>query len=1056
MSLRIISGRAGTGKTTYIHCEMIEDLKTNPLGAPIFIIVPDQMSFSTEYDLTNKYDVDGIMRAQVVTFKRLAWYILQLTGGIARDMVDSTGYRMLIRRVLEDHKEEFQLFKQAAGKQGFTQEIEKLLREFTQFNVTTETIGPIIENLQQLNASPTLLAKMQDLSLILTKLKEHLGDTYTDSEGFYPILQEKIAEAGLQEAQIYLDGFVAFTKREFDVLAELIKHTKRVTIVLPFEQEADAFDNGAVFHRGAATYVKLMEFAQTHGIEIEAREIFTDNYRYANDDLQHIECNFNAPRPMRQAAQGNVRIIEGANRRAEVQAIAREILRLVQEEGYRYKEIGIMHRQAEAYDNLISMTFAQYGIPVFSNEKRPMLHHPLIEFARSTLEAIATNWQYEPLFRAIKTDLFFPAQANVRKMREQMDELENFVIEKGLVGHRWETDDYWRYKKVRSFEKIQPQSTKEQEKERALHYARDLVREPLQKLKVKIENAHQGRDIAIALYEYVDELQVFDKLVRLKDREEAEGEHDLSSEHEQAWNGWVNVLDQFVIMFGDVALTLEQAGEILEEGYSALQFSNIPPTIDEVTVSTVEYSRFDNMKAIFIIGVNDGIYPMRMDNEGLISDVERETMQQIDVELSPSSKSRLLQEAFLFYRAISSPTNRLYITFASADEESKALLPSLYINRLHKLFEVEGKRTLPHERIFIDPIEELDESKWMHYIRHPRPSIAYLTMQLKRAHLEQKLGDEWIALKAFYEQDEEWNRVLQVAMTPLTKKNEAEPLKPEVTEKLYGNELQGSVSRLERFYQCAFSHFATYGLRLDERAEFRLETFAMGDLFHEALRQILSEKEAEPLKTYSQCLAKAREKVEQLVGIFSYRILESNARYTYIKEKLIRIIGRTLFALTTHNEKSRFKPLAHELSFGMTDMKSTSDEEQQKSLKALEISLNHNRKMKLRGQIDRIDGYQDGNDLFLRVVDYKSSSRDLDLSEVYHGISLQLLTYLDVAMRNIGDLVELENLIARSAGVLYVHVHDPLLTLEDYSDASRKLSNARFTYRQSISVRCNG
>lgn len=1054
LSLRVISGRAGTGKTTKIHREIIRDLQEHPLGPPIFIIVPDQMSFTTEYELTNKYELQGIMRAQVMTFKRLAWYVLQETGGIARDQLDNVGYRMLIRRVLEEHKEEFQLFRQAAGKRGFTKEIERLLKEFNQYNVTGETIGPLIKELEATNASNTLLAKMKDLQIIIEQLEAKIGNSYVNGEGFYPVLIEQLPNAqSLQDAQVYLDGFSSFTLREFEIVQQLLSLTKRVTIVLPFEKVEDAVDTGAIFHRGAQTYDKLLNFTFESGIEVEPREHFEQNFRFTNTDLSHLECYFSAPMIERKQAEGFVQIIEGANRRAEVQGIAREIARLVEEEGLRYNNIGVMYRQADVYDPLIFTAFEQYGIPVFSNEKRTMLHHPLIEFSRSVLEAITTNWQYEPVFRSIKTDLFFPLNANEVTLREKMDQLENFVIAKGIIGNRWHDEHVWFYKKFRSLENISKNQTNaELEMQRYLISARDLVRQPLMALEKKLKKAETGKDIAIALFEFMGNLAVYEKLVHLKDKELENGELDYASEHEQAWNGWVNVLEQFVLMFGDHEITLEEAAQILDEGFESLQFSNIPPSIDEVTVSTVEFSRFDNMKVVFIIGVNDGVYPMRMDDEGIISDTERESFEAIDYELSPSSKSRLLQESFLMYRALSSPTYRLYVTYPSADEESKGLLPSLYINRLHKLFEVGGARTLPHARIFIDPIEEIDDTKALSYLRHPAPSLGFLMMQLKRAETSTDIADEWRALKAFYEQDAQWQPILDVVMRPLLQKNEAEPLREDITQALYGEELRASVSRIERFYSCAFSHFSAYGLRLNERAEYRLETFAMGDLFHEALRQILSENDSQLLQTYAQCLTKARQTVESLVSIFSYRILESNARYTYIKEKLIRIVGRTLYALNMHDSKSRFKPLVHEKPFGMMDQKNI-DEKQQKSLKDLEIKLENERKMLLSGQIDRIDGYQEGSNYFMRVVDYKSSGRELDLNEVYYGISLQLLTYLDVALRNAKDLIpnmeEIETLIAKSAGMLYVHVHDPLLTLEDYGNEvlreQTRLENYRMT-----------
>ena len=874
-----------------------------------------------------------------------------------------------------------------------------------------------------------MLSKTKDLQIILQELEHELGDTYVDGEAYYPVLLTQLKNAEkIKEAHIYIDGFTQFTVREFDVIKQLLLYAERVTVVLPLEDEHDKDDDQALFYRGAVMYDKLMEEAKNLQVDLEPREHLFGSYRYNNLDLKHIEANFHEPLWNSRKAQGFVQIFEGANRRAEVHAIAREICRLVKEENIRYKDIGIMYRQADVYDPLILTTFSQYDIPVFTNEKKTMLHHPLIEFSRSILEVITSKWQYEPVFRSVKTDLFFPLKTDVNEMREKADRFENFVIAQGIYGYRWFEESRWLYKKYRGLEFLTNRQTDEELAiQRIIDEMKDLIREPLEQLQNNLKEAETGREIAISLYQCIEDLHIYEKLAALKDAEL--GSHQLTeaNEHDQAWNKWVNVLDQFVIMFGDQKMTVEEAAKILDEGYDTLEFSNIPPAVDEVKVGTVEYSRYDNMKVVFVIGVNDGVYPMRMDYEGLITDTERGWFAAVDTELSPTSKHRLLQEAFLIYRAFSSPADRLYVTYASSDEESKSLLPSLYINRLHKLFEINGQKTLPHQRILIDPIEELEHENVLSYIRHPRTAVAYLMMQLRQAQYTNELSPEWVALKRFYEQDAKWKPMLETVMRPLEKKNEAESLTHTITDELYGTDLNSSVSRIEKFYSCPFAHFSTYGLGLEERVEYKLETFAMGDLFHEALKWISIETKKHNILwnklTREQCVQLARRAVEHIVPVFSHQILLSSARYRYIQHKLIRIVEKTMIALSHQAKSSHFKPIAIEASFGPG----------KEMLPPLDIDLNGGRKMHLRGRIDRIDSVEIDHTAYLRVVDYKSSSRDLDLNEVYHGLSLQLLTYLNVAVDNASHWIEGE---AEPAGVLYVHVHNPLLKLEEELDAS--------------------
>ncbi|MFJ7735935.1 helicase-exonuclease AddAB subunit AddB [Lysinibacillus sp. NPDC097287] len=1025
MSLRVISGRAGTGKSAFIHKEIVEQLKSDPLGDPIFIIVPDQMSYTTEYELTNRHGLNGLIRAQVMTFKRLAWLVLQETGGIAREEVNGYGYRMLIRKLLEEQKSDFSLFRQAAGKRGFTEEIETLLREFSRYSVNSTVLAEVSESLKAIDAPNTLQAKTNDLQVVLKALEERLGTTYVDSEGYYPILTEQLKNSEtMKNATIYIDGFTAFTVRELELVKELLKVTKQVTVVLPFDRADEANDEQALFNEAATTNQRLHDIAVEEGVDVDPPLHFVTTHRFQTGDLRHIEAGFSEILPTSQASTGDLAVLEASNRRSEIHAIAREITKLTRHDKYRFKDIVLLYRQADVYDPLIATIFPQYDIPVFLNSKKPMLHHPLIEFSRSALEVVISNWKYEPVFRSVKTDLFFPLQSELSVWRERADRLENYCLAQGIYGERWFEEPRWFYKKYRGLEfHSRIQTDEERAMQAEIEAIRDVIRDPLKKMQDKLEMAKSGRDVAIALFELVEEVHVFEKLQTMKDREIDKGDMLAASEHDQAWNQWIAVLDQFVYMFGDQEMTAEEAAKILDEGFDTLEFSRIPPTLDEVTVATVELARLSDIKVAFVLGMNDGVYPTRLDYEGLLSDTEREWFTQIGYELAPTSKNRLLQENFLIYRALTTPSEKLYMTYPTADEEGKALLSSFYMKKVIGDDKTAGLLSgVSIQRVVIDPIEELAENTALSYLRHPRTALSYLMVQLRQAEHSRELAPEWLALKKFYEQDPYWALILQRVMHPVAHKNEAEPLEPYITQELYGSKLTSSVSRVEKYFRCPFSHFTTYGLRLEERAEYRLESFAMGDLFHEALKWITEETQRQQISwirlTKQQIQQLSRQAVEQIVPVFSHQILLSSARYRYIQRKLIRIVERTMTALSQHANVSHFKPIAIEASFGPG---------RDEQLPPLEIDLTGGKKMLMRGRIDRVDSATIDDRSYLRVVDYKSSSRDLDLNEVYHGLSLQVMTYLDVAMENSSYWLPGD---AEPAGVLYVHVHNPMLKLD--------------------------
>ncbi|WP_033540930.1 helicase-exonuclease AddAB subunit AddB [Planococcus sp. CAU13] len=1005
MSLRIIYGRAGSGKTSLIIDEIVETLKGQADGDPIFFIVPDQMSFSTEYRLSSADDMKGMIRAQAVTFKRLAWRVLQEAGGISRKEVDSFGYRMLIRSLLEQYKEDFQLFRRAAGKRGFTDQIEQLIKEFSRYCVDCGELTNIRSSLAEAGAPRTLLDKAADLELILAEIENRLGRVFVDSEGHLALLSEKIRfSEQIKASDIYIDGFVTFTAREYEIIFELMRHAKSVSIALPMDGAANANDEQALFFQSASTARRLVDLANKEGIQVENGIHLPSPQRFSNQELTHIERHFDDYPLQKTESQGHVRLVEAASRRAEVHAMARSIREQVRN-GLRYKEIAVLYRQPEVYDELINTIFPQYELPYFISQKKSMLHHPLIEFCRSVLEAVQSNYSYEPVFRAIKTDLFFP-QGSVGKWRERSDVLENFVIANGIYGERWFEEKRWFFKKYRGLEfHTGIQTDEELALQAELHAVRDLVRDPLSRLKEKLESCSTGREIAKTLFLFVEEMGIYDKILDLKEREEAEHRLLAAAEHEQAWKQWIEVLDQFVLMFGDTEIKFSAAVKILDEGFETLEFSRIPPSLDEITVSTIDLARLMDIRSVFVIGVNDGVLPKRIEQEGLLTDLDREWFAKIGFELAPSTKTRLLDETFMAYRAFTSASDFLTVSYAIADEEGKALLPSMYIQ---KFMDMLGIGLTP---AVVDP-EELEQPDHMSYISHPRAALAYLSSQIRSG----KLTPEWQAVLAYYEEDPLWASVVERIMEP-AKPNVADPLREEIAEPLYGSPIASSVSRVETFYGCPYAHFTAYGLRLEERNQYKLAAPAMGDLFHAAIKWISDEVSRLDVSWSSlsekDCRKLAKQAVEQLSPYFVNHILISSHRYRYIQHKLEAIIRQTAFTLSRHAKVTGFRPVALEVGFGTKE-----------TIPPLDIPLKKGRRMNIRGRIDRIDSTDINGKPYIRVVDYKSSKQGLDLGEVYHGIALQTFTYLDVALthsdRWLGEPAE-------PAGVLYFHMHNPML-----------------------------
>ncbi|MED1470251.1 helicase-exonuclease AddAB subunit AddB [Bacillus salipaludis] len=1014
MSVRMIIGRSGSGKTSLCLNEIRDRLMENPMGKPIIYIVPEQMTFLSEYHLARDPQIGGTIRAQVYSFPRLAWRILQETGGISRYHLSNVGMNMLIRKIIEEQKEQLNLFERAADKQGFIQQLEQMIIEFKRYCVRPEEL---IEGSVKLGneSAKALQDKLHDLEIIYKHFEDEVFGKYIDSEDYFQLLSEKVASSRyLKEAEIYIDGFYSFTPQEYLVIKELMKNCRSVTIAMTTDQVSvhAAPDELDLFRLSSDACHSIFEMASAEGIEVEEPILLKNQQKWNHPSLRHLEEMFDERPVVPYEGPTAIHIGQAVSRRAEIEGIAREIRELVRTKGYRYRDIALVIRNGGDYHDLLVPVFDDHQIPYFIDQKRTMLNHPLIEFLRSSLEVIQTYWRYEPIFRVIKTELLYPLQENPGKMREKMDRLENYCLAYGIKGSKWTKKERWSYRRSYGLELETVQTDAEKEIEQELNELKLMVSAPILRLSRRLKKADTGRKLCEAIYLYLEELEVPAKLEKWKLAEEEQGNLVKMREHEQVWNAVIDLLDQYVEILGDEPISLKAYTAILEAGFESLRFSLIPPAIDQVLIGDLEKSRLTEIKVAFVVGVNEGVLPAKLTDEGILADDDREMLMIAGIKVAPSSRTRLLDENFLAYKALTIPSDLLYVTYPLANNEGKALIPSSYIKRVKDMF--------PGlvEHVFVtDPVELVEEDQ-LSFVSNPTSTLSYLTAQLQLKKRNYSISPLWWKVYNFYIEGVGKAQAEKV-LSSLFYTNQTVNLSKDVAEELYGETIQASVSRMELFNGCAFSHFAQHGLKLRERQIFRLEAPDIGELFHAALKHISDtvneQKIAWSNLTRQQCEVLSKEAVNTLAPKLQNEILLSSERHHYIKRKLEQIITRASLVLSEHAKVSGFSPIGLELGFGSKG-----------ELPPLSFSLKNGKKMELAGRIDRVDQAKDENgSVFLRVIDYKSSEKDVNLGEVYYGLALQMLTYLDIVITHSKELVEME---ATPAGVLYFHVHNPFIS----------------------------
>ena len=1013
MSLRLVIGRSGTGKSTFINREIQDKLRANAQGNPIFYIVPEQMTFQQEYTLFSDEDIKGSIRAQVVSFSRLAWRVLQETGGSTKQFISSTGIQMMLRKIVDQRLEQFKMFQKAVDTQGFIQELERIITEFKRHCITPDMLQ---EQLIYTEENIPLANKLADLHTIYNELVALLQHKYIDGEDQLQLLVEKIASTPfLQGAEIYLDGFHRFTPKELEIVAELLKVSNQVTITLTtaqseLEKERTELD---LFYQTTETYFKLQQVANEHNIVIEEPVILDSEYSSlrANPAIFHLEAFFDErPTPeFKYKDEIPIQVSEAVHPRAELEGVIQEILRLVREEKYRYRDIVLFVRETDEYHDLITTMFDDYNIPVFIDEKRTMLNHPLIEFIRSLFDLIESNWRYDAMFRLLKTGFIPATDEDFPLTMDAIDELENYVLEYGIRGkNQWLQEEDWVYNRFRGFSEGAQTDLEKKMEQKMNRYRRQVVA-AFKQFDQKIRQDTTVRERVATLCLFLEQLQIPNQLEERRTQFDEKGLIEKAREEEQVWDAYIQLVDEMVEMIGEEEMPFSMFRKTFEAGLEALEFAHVPPTMDHVIVGTIDHSRIAQKKCAFLLGVNEGSWPMKPAIDGIINEKEREFLKQFGMELAESNRRILLDENFYMYLAFTAATDYLWVSYVLSDNEGKTKTASPMIHRLQEFFP-----TLKKPFLLTDPDELQDAAR---FITTPVKTRAALTAQLSRYMRGYHLEDIWWNVLAWYMRHETKQDATYRVLQSLFYENKPTSLTKETVEKLYPQKVKASVSRLEMLHRCSYQHFLQYSLQLEERRTYKLDAPDIGQLFHEALK-IITQWVQEEKKDFAELSKEdsdqyAQKSISHLAPALQHHILASSNRYKYIKRKLQAVIAQATYILSEQARSSGFSPVGIELGFGF-----------ERGLDPVTIQLPNGYELLLRGRIDRVDKAIHEEQLYLRIIDYKSSSRGLDLADVYYGLALQMLTYLDVVLAQSEAWLGMQ---ASPAGILYFHVHNAML-----------------------------
>ncbi|NLO89968.1 MAG: helicase-exonuclease AddAB subunit AddB [Clostridia bacterium] len=1000
MSLRLIVGRAGTGKTRYCVESFIRELSQSPKGPSLIMLVPEQATFQMEQQLI-KRGLKGFIRGQVLSFRRLAYRVFQEVGGASRRPIDEVGKSILLRSILQRKREALKLFQKCGCEPGFIDSLLSLFSELHSYNLTSDKLDSCRDILEKLDEQQFLTGKIHDLCLIFQELNEELKGLYIDPDDYLTLLSRKADKSELiKNARIWVDGFAGFTPQEYEVLKKLMHLAERVEITLCLDgEELDReYTEEYLFCRTRETYDRLVEMARQEGIVLEEPLVLDTSQtpeRFKDAPaLAHLEREFSrrVPRPFKDTPE-NIKLVSALNPRAEVEACAGEIVSLCRDKNYRWRDISVILRNIEPYEDLIKEIFDQYGIPFFMDKKKKLGYHPAAELIKSALEIIINDWPTQALFRFLKTDLI-PVQ------RDAVDILENYSLFSGIRGR-----ENWLKKKW--LQKILNNSCRDGE-ERAFD---DLLKilDILDRFDRSFNEAPKAEDMTRAVFNLLYELGVQETLEKWRQEAVEKGSLLDAQEHSQVWNCIISLLDQIVEIVGPRKLGAMEYYEIINSGLEALRFKLIPPSLDQVLVASIERSRHPEVKASFILGVNEGIFPAKIPEDALLNDAEREYLKEVvEIELSPTSSLKLIQEQFYAYIALTRPSEFLWISYYLAGNDGRTSLPSGIVSAVKDIFPA-----LQEEQSVGEPSEREQLTKSL----SSRTTV--LRALLKKLRSSPEISDWeycWVETLRWFLEDPLGRSRYRKFFDSLYFVNHEPALSPPLVERLYGSRLKGGISSLEDFAACPFAYFLKRTLNLKPREKYIFSPAHRGTLFHVALKLFvehllekgidwssLDEKRAEEIMDGIFC---------ELISVVDGEILQSSHSLSYAAEEIRGTLKKAVRILCQHSRRSSFKPVGVEVSFG-----------EREKLGPLVLELDNDRQFLLVGRMDRIDMAEHDDKLYVRVLDYKSSSRKFRLYNLYHGLELQLMAYLSLIVEK-GE--ELFGRTVFPAGILYFAVRSPM------------------------------
>ena len=979
MSLNVVLGKSNTGKSEYLYKQIMacEDEKTQAI-----LFVPPSCKLIAEEEYLKHTNKKAIISTKITNIER---YVSQnIDKGKLyenKKYLPELSKKMLIRKVIMENPEVFKVFSKVKDTIGFADKIADYLLKFKDLEN--------IVDIRKYNEQDFLKTKLDEFLQIYNIVNENLKNRFVtsiDEIGFYidNVCEQK---EKLENTSIFIDYYNNFTNIEYQIIKQFVLNAKEVYITLDIDKEKFLNNETQIYNTSYDTLSKLKQICAETGTQM--------TFKYCNEEKEKTkeDIKFLANTLLddnKKIYDGQVENIEIAlvpNIYKEIQYVASSINGYIKQ-GYSYKDFGIYTNNLDTYEIQLKKVFGQFKLPIYINEKRSLKNENIVIHILQVLDIVINGYgkSVEGILNILKTNLY-------KISNEDVSLLENYIVEFGIRAF--------------DFKKEFILNTEDEKYDlKALNDIREYIVTVVQDLKGKLATKTNTQDISSEIYEYISNnlLQQYEEyLVLTKDI--SINEYNFKK---QVLKKIYEIMDLMSLAYEK--MTLNEYVEIFKYAIKEESLDTIPAKVDQIEVIDINKTRGTSKKIGYIIGCYDGGLPKVQEEDNIFTDIELLKLKSKNIDLKQTSYERQNMQMFNIYQVLNKIREKLIFTFPSTLSSGSSCRPSSIIQDVKKVLGISITSVETNKDNLVEDFMKL------------LTQIITLDKEIN----ESEISDMYNRY-LLYKEIPELKEIMQYI-------RKDEPLSKTTLSKIYKKDINSSVSRLEQYQRCPFAYFSKYILKLNPPKEYNMSSLDTGSFMHEVIEKfskyIVSKNYAwENIvldeKIQEVCMNKVDEIIDDIFEKKYFKYLTSS-RYIVLKARIKKSMKRTIFAISDSFNHSEFRPLGYEISF-----------EKDGVFAPIEVELDAGYKMLLKGKIDRVDSCKVNEDTYLRIVDYKSSDKNLKLSDIKMGLSLQLMTYMCAMLEN-KEKINKEGLVLPAA-LSYFTISNKILNIPNYEKDENKI-----------------